>query len=107
MPERPDADGRTRTALLAHMRHELRTPLNAIIGYSEMLLEDAEALDHPAVIPDLTEIRESGHALLAIVNELLDPSRSDREDFRSFGEQIREQVDAPLKRVLIHTESLM
>ena len=26
------------------MSHELRTPLNAIIGYSEMLLEEAEEL---------------------------------------------------------------
>ena len=24
------------------MSHELRTPLNAVIGYSQMLLEDAE-----------------------------------------------------------------
>ncbi len=29
---------------LASMSHELRTPLNAIIGYSEMLLEEAEEL---------------------------------------------------------------
>ena len=28
--------------IFANMRHELRTPLNAIIGYSEMLLEDAQ-----------------------------------------------------------------
>ena len=26
------------------MSHELRTPLNAVIGYSEMLLEEAEAV---------------------------------------------------------------
>ena len=34
--------GGTPQALWAHLRHELRTPLNAIIGYSEMLLGDAD-----------------------------------------------------------------
>ena len=31
-----------KSTFLANMSHELRTPLNAIIGYSEMLIEDAE-----------------------------------------------------------------
>ena len=33
-----------KSQFLANMSHELRTPLNAIIGVSEMLREDAEAL---------------------------------------------------------------
>jgi hypothetical protein len=28
---------------LAELRHELRTPFNAILGYSELILEDAES----------------------------------------------------------------
>ncbi len=39
----------SQTIIFANMRHELRTPLNAIIGYSEMLLEDAENLHQEAV----------------------------------------------------------
>lgn len=27
---------------LSHIRHELRSPLNAIMGYTEMLIEQAE-----------------------------------------------------------------
>ena len=33
-----------KSQFLANMSHELRTPLNAIIGYSEMLIEEAEDL---------------------------------------------------------------
>ena len=34
-----------KSQFLANMSHELRTPLNAIIGVTEMLREDAEALE--------------------------------------------------------------
>jgi signal transduction histidine kinase len=36
---------RAKSAFLANMSHELRTPLNAILGYSEMLMEEAEDLE--------------------------------------------------------------
>jgi signal transduction histidine kinase len=39
--EAPDRE-RVVRASLAYVRHELKTPINAIIGYSEMLLEDAQ-----------------------------------------------------------------
>ena len=38
------------------MSHELRTPLNAIIGYSEMLMEDAEDLGEEMFVEDLQKI---------------------------------------------------
>ncbi len=64
--------GVARTAFLAHMSHELRTPLNAIIGYSEMLLEEAERRGHRDFVPDLQKIYGAGRHLLALINDTLD-----------------------------------
>ena len=70
-----EAASAAKSAFLARMSHELRTPLNAIIGYSEMLLEDAEADGEPARAADLAKIRRSGKHLLALINEVLDLAR--------------------------------
>jgi class 3 adenylate cyclase len=58
---------------LAHLRHELRTPLNHILGYSEMLLEDADETGELA--RELRGVRGEGRALLAVVEESLAPAR--------------------------------
>jgi signal transduction histidine kinase len=62
----------TKTQFLATMSHELRTPLNVVIGYSEMLLEDAETAHHDEQIGDLRRINGAGQHLLALVNDVLD-----------------------------------
>lgn len=65
----------TKSIFLANMSHELRTPLNAIIGYSEILMEEAEELEPADFIPDLEKIYRSGKLLLALINDLLDLSK--------------------------------
>jgi signal transduction histidine kinase/CheY-like chemotaxis protein len=60
---------------LASMSHELRTPLNAIIGYSEMLLEQAEDAGAEGLKPDLEKIRGAGKHLLSLINDILDLSK--------------------------------
>ncbi|CAG7636672.1 Sensor histidine kinase RcsC [Paenibacillus solanacearum] len=64
-----------KSQFLANMSHELRTPLNAIIGYSEMLLEEAEELGETVFIEDLTKISKAGNHLLALINDILDISK--------------------------------
>ena len=60
---------------LAKMSHELRTPLNAVLGYSEILLEDAELDGNGEQIADLQKISAAGKHLLAMVNDILDISK--------------------------------
>jgi len=61
-----------KTDFLASMSHELRTPLNAVIGYSELLIEDAEAKGQKDGLGDLEIIRSSGRHILALINDILD-----------------------------------
>jgi len=64
-----------KSAFLANMSHELRTPMNAIIGYSEMLIEEAEDLEPEEFVPDLRKIHAAGKHLLGLINDVLDLSK--------------------------------
>lgn len=73
--EAADAANLAKSTFLANMSHELRTPLNAIIGYSEMLVEDADDSVQAQTISDLNKIRGSGKHLLTLINGILDLSK--------------------------------
>ncbi|MEN0000966.1 MAG: histidine kinase dimerization/phospho-acceptor domain-containing protein, partial [Pseudomonadota bacterium] len=64
-----------KSEFLAKMSHELRTPLNAVLGYSEILLEDAELDGNGEQIADLQKISAAGKHLLSMVNDILDISK--------------------------------
>ena len=66
---------RAKSQFLANMSHELRTPLNAIIGYSEMLIEDADPTQQAMLVDDLGKIRKAGEHLLTLINDVLDISK--------------------------------
>src|SRR5215467_1137963 len=59
---------RAKSQFLASMSHELRTPLNAIIGYSEMLVEEAEDQAQQEISHDLKKIHRAGKHLLDLIN---------------------------------------
>jgi signal transduction histidine kinase/ActR/RegA family two-component response regulator len=73
--EAAEAASLAKSRFLATMSHELRTPLNAIIGYSEMLLDDAEILGNADLVDDLRKIGISGVHLLELINNILDLSK--------------------------------
>ena len=66
---------RAKSTFLANVGHELRTPLNAIIGYSELLHDEALDRKIPDFSADLNRIRDSGHLLLKLINNVLDLSK--------------------------------
>jgi adenylate cyclase len=98
---------RVQRAALSHVRHELKTPIGAIIGYSEMLLEDLAA-DAPGAA-DLRSIRQAGHELLALVEEILDAERTDAEaaDLTRYSERIRAALRDPITAVIGYSEMLL
>lgn len=117
-----EAEARTEEAaavkrtFLLNMSHELRTPLNAIIGYSDILLEEAEDLgdDGDIFLADLEKIRNSGRNLLTLVNDVLDMSKIESGDTELYYEEVemaelvpdvarsvREQVDNGGNRLTI------
>lgn len=69
------AASQAKSAFLANMSHELRTPLNAVIGYSELLIEEAEDEGYTDKIKDLVRIRTAGRHLLTLINDVLDLSK--------------------------------
>ena len=73
--EQAQEANKTKSAFLANMSHELRTPMNAIIGYSEMLLEEAEDTGEKWMEPDLQKILSSAKHLLQLINDILDLSK--------------------------------
>ncbi|MCZ6874270.1 MAG: response regulator, partial [bacterium] len=64
-------------AALAHTRHELSTPVNVILGYTEMLIEEAEEQEDDNFLPDLRKIHLASQQLLTLLNDLFHPVTDD------------------------------
>ena len=77
-----------KSKFLANMSHELRTPMNAILGYSEMLIEEAEDASNEDSIPDLKKINQAGTHLLALINDVLDLAKVESGKMEAFPEKV-------------------
>ena len=90
---------------VAHLRHSLRTPLNHIIGYSEMMLEDAEEQNRPAVLDGLRQVQEAAQELLQAVQRNIGPSREtiSKAEWKS----LHREASEPIHRILAHVSNLV
>ncbi len=66
---------------LANTSHELRTPLHGIIGIAESLLDGVAGAFNDTAKKNLSMIVNSGKRLNTLVNDILDFSRMEKEDY--------------------------
>lgn len=88
----------TKSEFLATMSHEIRTPMNGLLGMAHLLLKTGlnEKQRHYA-----SRIRQSGEALLSLINDILDISKVEA------GKLDLERVDFPLSRLIDEVGALM
>ena len=67
-PQHPASED-ARHALPAILLHDLRTELDPIIGYSALLIEQAQEQGQHGFVPDLQIIHAAGNRLAAFIND--------------------------------------
>ena len=81
--EQAESANRAKSAFVSNISHEIRTPMNSIVGIAEILLRRQHDEQEEQY---LQNIQDSGQALLAIINDVLDFSKMESGKMQLFEE---------------------
>ena len=95
---------RLKSEFLTSMSHELRTPLNSIIGFADVLLQGIDGELNERATNDIQLIYNSGHHLLALINDILDLSKIEAGQMELILEPV--PIEESIQDVLAATSSL-
>lgn len=81
-------DSVAKSEFLSRMSHELRTPLNAILGFTQLLDMGKNPPLTDTQKQNIDQISDSGKHLLSLIEEVLDVSNLDSDEFNILSERI-------------------
>ena len=98
---------RAKSQFLAVMSHELRTPLNAIIGFTEALESNIAGPMNERQTEYLRDVSTAGRQLLSLVNDILDLSKIEAEQYELSLEpvQLNESIRAAVRLISVAVAS--
>jgi signal transduction histidine kinase/CheY-like chemotaxis protein len=77
--EKTEKVSKAKSVFLSNMSHELRTPLNVVLGYTSSMLSMPQMYKNeylPEIYrDDIQLIKDNGHYLLGLINDILDLSK--------------------------------
>jgi signal transduction histidine kinase len=102
-----DSANSAKSEFLAQVTHEIRTPMHAILSFARFGENQIEAASSATLLRYFSRIRTAGERLLALLNDMLDLSRSQAGQLtlRRQGQDVRPAVEEAVRELSILAQS--